>query len=358
MKKYDYVFLIPSLRSGGAERNCIRLANAFIRRGANVSIWVRELSPNDLRGTLHPNVDLVVIGGRGVLSTSKNLIKQLWSSNIKSILAFNYFWLGPALLTKFFSRKKTKISFRIISSLKMQLSKNDSFTKRMIGLFYLKFLARFSDTIIAQCDAMKIESSRFINVSPKRMVTIYNPVESSTQQGFEPRNHEVLYVGRLIPLKGLVHLLNAFAKLSQRDSRVVLRLVGDGPQMSELNALVEKLGLKNKVMFDGYQSDVSTYYKKAKVTVLTSLYEGFPNVLVESISHGTPIVAFDCKTGPSEIVVENVNGHLVRYLDVDELCEKLYLALNVDTFNVSDIVATAYKFDLETIVDQYLKSIT
>jgi len=68
------------------------------------------------------------------------------------------------------------------------------------------------------------------------------------------------------------------------------------------------------VGFEGFKKDMIPYYLSAKATVLTPLYEGFPNVLVESITLGTPAIAFNCPSRPSEIIVDGINGFLVIML--------------------------------------------
>ena len=358
MKKYQYVFLIPSLRPGGAEKNCIVLANAFIKKDKRVSIWIRERSANDLRHRLSPDVDVVIVGGTGVVSTSYHLIRLIRKSSIESILAFNYFWLGPALIAKFIFKKNVIINFRVISSLETQLSKIKPVSKKILGYLILKLIARFSNTIIAQCEAMKLEASQFTGAPIPKFRTIYNPVELFNSSKKSHREHEILFVGRLVPLKGLDYLLSGFKKLVAKDPRVILRIIGEGPLRSIIEKQVSEAGLGEKVFLEGYQENISPFYFRAKVTVLTSHYEGFPNVLVESISHGTPVVSFDCKTGPSEIIIENINGYLVKYLDTDDLCDKLYLALNSTSFTEEKIMETARKYDLEKITDQYLKAIS
>ncbi len=74
--------------------------------------------------------------------------------------------------------------------------------------------------------------------------------------------------------------------------------------------------------------DVNGYYNRSKSTILTSLYEGYPNVLAESLTAGTPVVSFDCQSGPNEIIRDGINGYLIPCFDTELFVDKLELILN------------------------------
>lgn len=101
---------------------------------------------------------------------------------------------------------------------------------------------------------------------------------------------------------------------------------------------------------------MTKYYSNAKVTVLTSLYEGFPNVLIEFIALGTPVVSFDCESGPSEIILDGKNGYLVKYLDIEEFTQKLDLALKTN-WDAKAIINSSKRYSKEIIVNKYFAKI-
>ena len=102
-----------------------------------------------------------------------------------------------------------------------------------------------------------------------------------------------------------------------------LKIVGHGSLAEELKEKTIDLDVENAFDFEGFQKNIIPYYLHTKATVLTSLYEGYPNVLIESIAMNTPVVAFNCPGGTNEIVQDSYNGYLVNYKDIDDLKNKL-----------------------------------
>lgn len=142
---------------------------------------------------------------------------------------------------------------------------------------------------------------------------IHNPqnVEKFQNMAAPPKVFEkpfILAAGRMDPdnVKQFDRLIETFLA-SGLASRYDLRLIGDGADRPRLEALSRN---KN-VYFAGFVSNPYAYMAAARFTVLCSTYEGFPNVLCESLACGTPVVAFDCPTGPSEIILQETNGLLV-----------------------------------------------
>lgn len=121
----------------------------------------------------------------------------------------------------------------------------------------------------------------------------------------------VLGVGRLCHVKGFDRMIEAFAKIASENPDWVCVILGDGDKRQELESQIQRLGLGNKVKLAGRAGNLSDWYSAADLCVSSSRVEGFPNVLVEAMSHGVPCIAFDCKTGPSEIITHGVNGELV-----------------------------------------------
>ena len=116
---------------------------------------------------------------------------------------------------------------------------------------------------------------------------------------------------------------------------------------------MEKKSLSGCVTFEGVCKNMENIYAKADMIVLSSEYEGMPNCLIEAIGCGIPIVSYDCPIGPREIVVDDVNGYLVKYNDIDQLAEKMEECLKRD-WDEESIRKTAEKFDVSYIAKEYI----
>jgi len=151
---------------------------------------------------------------------------------------------------------------------------------------------------------------------------------------FPPQNYikrentkTVLAVGRLIQVKGFDMLLEAWVQVSDFMPDWELVIVGEGKERDKLTKFIEENELTEKVNLVGKTSDVSKYYKEAEIFCLSSRFEGFPMVLLESLAFGLPIVSFDCDTGPAEIL-EGTGSILVPKNNIDELASALIELMN------------------------------
>jgi len=121
----------------------------------------------------------------------------------------------------------------------------------------------------------------------------------------------ILSIGRLVPQKGFDQLLAAFSGLVGRFPEWRLVILGEGPMRSNLEEMCDNLGLKGQVTFSGTITITEHLLRCAKIFVLPSRYEGFPNALLEAMAAGMAVVSFDCPTGPREMIEPGTNGVLV-----------------------------------------------
>lgn len=184
---------------------------------------------------------------------------------------------------------------------------------------YLTNSSFFSKLILNNCDAVVCVSEGIKKSIEKRflsrnVVRIYNPMaeldSSITPANLPPRY--ILYLGRVEDkAKNIRLLIDAYA-LSDVCSRMVsLLIVGDGPDKKEVADYIAEKGLAGQVLMLPFTANVYAYLANALFLVLTSRHEGFPMVLIEALSVGTPVVSVDCQTGPAEIIVNEFNGLLV-----------------------------------------------
>jgi len=197
---------------------------------------------------------------------------------------------------------------------------------RDIGLAwnFLRFLTyRFADGIVCQTVSAL---ARFRSLTRDRGFVIPNPVEAhlSSSNGLthnEKKSEKrfLVAMGRLGLEKGFDILLNAFSTIARRHPQWYLTVFGDGPLRGELEVQVKTLKLANQVNFAGEVADSFSALCGADLFVLPSRFEGFPNVLLEAMACGLPVVSFDCPSGPRHIIRHGVDGILVPPEDEVEL---------------------------------------
>lgn len=147
---------------------------------------------------------------------------------------------------------------------------------------------------------------------------LFHPAEEPRKRGDKIR---LLFVGRLHAQKGLAHVLHALVALEARElERVELEFVGSGPEENALKALVSTLGLAERVRFSGWvgRNDIPAHYRDSDVFVFPSYEEGMPNVVMEAMASGLPVIATDIP-GVRQLVEDGSSGCLVPVADVEAL---------------------------------------
>ena len=161
------------------------------------------------------------------------------------------------------------------------------------------------------------DEPKFKAINP-RTVVIHNASGLGSDEPALPSRQLVLAVGRHVAQKGFDLLLQAWAAVSKTLPDAMLRVIGDGPLLDEHAALAARLGIERQVEWIAPTQYIVEHYHEAAVFVLPSRYEGMPLALLEAQALGVPAVAFDCPTGPAEILTPET-GRLVPAGDVDGL---------------------------------------
>jgi glycosyltransferase involved in cell wall biosynthesis len=221
----------------------------------------------------------------------------------------------------------------------------------------------FADAIIAVSDGAANALSRTAGIARDRITVINNPVFTPAIPTLAQDNVEhpwlknkqfpvIVAVGRLSDAKDYPTLLKAVAHVSAK-RMVKCIILGEGELREKLQGMIEQMSLSDTVDLHGFVGNPYAFLAKADLFVLSSRREGFPNVLVEAMACGTPVVATDCPSGPAEILDNGKYGPLVPVGDVQALADAMLRTLD-DHLPAETLIARAEEFSVEKIAGQYI----
>lgn len=184
------------------------------------------------------------------------------------------------------------------------------------------------DRIVFLTNEQKEDISEQFGHSDRYQVISHHAAPVAAEKEEEPRNpHQVVSVARYAPQKRIDEAIKAFSLVVKEVPDAEYHVYGYGTDKAELELLVKELHLENNVFLNDFSSDAALIFKNATCSILTSDYEGFGLVLTESLAAGTPVVAYDVKYGPKDIIRNNIDGYLVEKGNQTGLAEKVIAIL-------------------------------
>ncbi|MBW1967851.1 MAG: glycosyltransferase [Deltaproteobacteria bacterium] len=317
MRKEQLIFLIPSLAGGGAERVATTLL-PYLARHFDLTLVLLE---NRRSYPLPAEVTVAAFSGP-------------LGSHTAHVIRTPYHILALARLIRRHRARVVLLASYITGHqavISQRTSPRQQYEGRgLLGRAISQTSARFypkADRIIAVSNGVKEIIISDYKLDARRIAVIPNPVDTASAAELSKKEPStvlpgdyLLHVGRLsVKTKAHDILLNAFKKLHSFHPDLKLVLVGDGPDKKQIEALIKGWDLADSVILAGWQDNVYPFMARAKALVLCSRYEGWPNVLVEAMACGCPVVATDCQTGPREILGDNEYGLLVPVDDPEAL---------------------------------------
>jgi len=346
--------LISTLGGGGAERVCVIIANGLARLGWQVDLVLLKQVESDRSSQLVDDVNVICLDVARARYAPKVLLQYLKTSKPKIVLSFNNEVAFAEFLVSLVRKRTYRLVHRNVTTLSSVLFQSGGGWLNKLRYWLLKQVLRRADLVVSQCEEMAKDASRELGII--EMPYIYNPVESRvTAKSLSRVANDVkfiLSVGRIDRNKNFGLAVEALALLSKDNEKTELWIAGKGPEKKDIARQAGQLDLMTRVRFLGYIKDLNELYSKAALVSLTSSFEGFPNVLIESISNGCPIVSVNCPSGPSEIVEEGINGFLVKERTPEALTEAYEKAL-AKSWDREAITHTADKFAEKKILQQW-----
>ena len=156
---------------------------------------------------------------------------------------------------------------------------------------------------------------------------IPNPSTFKTDQISELNQKKVISVGRLNMQKNYASLIRAFKLVADKHPDWILEIYGNGPQEMELKSLIAKLNLEKHVFLKGFSSNVKQVMTNASIFVSSSIFEGFPLVIIEAMACGLPVISYACPCGPKDFIAEGVDGYLVKVNDEKSLANTINICI-------------------------------
>lgn len=317
------LFVIHSLeKAGGAEKVMTLLANSIVLE-AQHEVSIVTMSQKEPFFHLNDSIKLIKLElyklKSSPINTLKNTMHQI--NSLREVMVDN----NSDVIISFISGMNIfSIIAAKLSGKPIIVAERSSFHHGLKNNFW-KFLRRitypYSNALIIQTDEDKPNYS-FV----KYIYKIYNPLVLKNEHEHVEKEKIILAVGRLHQIKGFDLLIAAFSKVSAKNWKLVI--VGEGKEREKLENLIKKLDLSDRVFLHGITDDVEIFYKKSSIFVLSSRSEGFPNALCEAMAYGCACIAFDCPTGPKEIINDRVNGILVPCGNIDIMVKEIQYLIN------------------------------
>ena len=351
------VFYLPNLRSGGAERVMVNLINYYFENETFELCLLLGKREGKLLDQLPNNLTIYTLHAGSAKRSVVPLIRFCNQHQPTAIFAT----LGASwamALAKPFISKQIKVINRLGNTIGAEKLLYSNKIKRWMYIFANKLIGKASDLLIFQCNYMAEDYLRETGIHVKQYAVIYNPVNVSQIQQLAlaptPQSYDLLAVGRLDPQKDYVNLINACRLLKEKGVAFTIGILGDGKLLDTLSALVQANDLSAHVYLLGYLKNPYSYISKSKFLVSSSLYEGFSNVIIESLCLGTPVIATDCPGGNKETIYAD-NGYLCELGNSIALADTMATALMEQRrFNPLDISNEAIsRYSLPMIAKQY-----
>lgn len=353
---------LPTFGDGGVERMLVHLSRGLIDFGRRVDFLVSRAGGPYL-SLLPSQVRLVELGTSNPLMMLLPLTRYFGRERPTVCLSAKRYD-SEALRARRLAGVDTRIFVRVGTTPSQRDSHRNAF-RRWRSHRRMRRLYPRAHGVIAVSQGVAEDVARSARVPLARIHVVPNPVipPELADLATAPVDHPwfaasgppvILGAGGLRRSKDFPTLLRAFARL--REKRVLrLVILGEGRQRPRLEALAAELGVRDDVSLPGFVANPYAYMARAHLFVLSSLWEGSPNVVVEAMAVGTPVVCTDCPSGPQEILQGGTYGPLVPVGNADAMAGAMAATLDTPPSGQT-LKAAAAPYTIRLSTERYLEA--
>ena len=312
------LIIIPSLLPGGAQR-VASLISAGLSKNHEIYFALAEKKivypySGELIDLRIKNLDSRGLASRFFCTAAFALKLKRLKKTVVPDIALSF--LDISNIPNVLSGSKTILSVR-----EFKMASGDNSAQRRVAVRLMKLLYNRSSKVVVNSRAMGISMENHYGIKKERIKVIYNPLDIEGIAGSCGARLDdelagvfahpvVLTAGRLTQAKGHWHLIRSFAEIKKSVPDAKLVILGDGELRGYLQELSVGLGIRDDVLFAGFRKNPFKFISRATVFAFTSLWEGFPNALLEAMACGVPVISTDCPSGPREILSPDTDFHI------------------------------------------------
>ena len=364
-------FFLPKLTYGGAERVIIDIANNLSKRGYLIDIVLAK-GGNTYIDEINPSINVVNLNSKSTFLSFFPLSRYIKNSSPDGIISALSHANCIVLLAKKIINHNTKIvvSERNISYLH---TRNKIGFKRILLDWLIKYLYPEAKCIVTVSEGVRQSIISTYKFKEDQVRCILNPIDfkkinklksesilnSEIINELKSENKKlILSVGSLTAQKNYSLLIKSFKIVSEKVNCKLI-ILGEGPERANLNELCRNLKIDSKsISLPGFIANPFPYMKVSDLYVLSSLWEGLPNVLIQALACNCKIISTDCDAGPREILEDGKWGRLTKVNDINSLANAMIEELSEKNQKYSNLkMGSLNRFNIDKVTNQYLEAL-
>jgi len=335
------------------------LANRFIILGYSVDI----ISKSHQKPFYDLDRRISIVFPKKVINYS-NVFDSFWGRILVYIEIFNYFRKQRPDVVIPFGLSTNGVIILLCKVLKLRTIASEHTNYKVgLNLFFVRFIKKYIYPLANTLTVLTEKDAEYYRKYMDNVVVMPNPLSLKPISEYDnfKRNDIILAVGDVSRwhTKGFDNLLNIFSDISGKYFNWKLIIVGGGDN-EYLSAQVKHLNLEERVCLFGPTKEVQVMLRSAKIFALTSRHEGLPMVLIEAMSQGLPCIAYDCFTGPGDIITNGADGVLVEDQNTQDFHTKLSMLIEDPDMRAklaSNALQTCNKYLPDNIITMWQKLI-